>query len=75
MPITSEECPAEVCPVCHVATKTSQSRRSLPLPPLAASPVPPYPGLEPASSSSPVPLPSSLMQAPCDGPCLNATAS
>ena len=48
---------SKVCPSCPVTTKTSQSLRSLPPPPLAAPPVPSNPGVEPASSSSPVPLP------------------
>ena len=56
----------KVCSSCPVMTKTSQSRRSLPHLPLAAPPVRPYPGVESASSSSPAPLPSSLIKTPFD---------
>ena len=65
---------SKVCPACPVMTKPPRSI-GLPPPPLAAPPVPPYPGVEPATSSSPAPLPSSLMQTPCDGPCQKGTTS
>ena len=66
---------SKVCTACPVMTKTSQSHRSLAPTPLAAAPVPPYPGVEPAFSALPAPLRSSLMQTPCDGPCQKGTAS
>ena len=66
---------SKVCPAYPVMTKPPRAIRSLPPLPLAAPPVPPYPGVEPATSSSPAPLASSLMQTPCDGPCQIGTAS